>query len=114
MHTTRLGYQKLKPDTIKVIVTSVPQITEMVYYPLKEPAAFTIIKTEANRAFEISEYNVKMVRHDELDRFIEYLKYLLYHEETQVWEFDEDGRRSPRKINDADRKDFFKLTDVPV
>jgi len=107
--------EKLKPGTIKVIVTSVPQITEMVFYPLtmNEETAFTIIKTKMHPIYKTAEYNVKMVG-DELHQFKDYLKYVLNLEDTKVWEFNNLGRHVIHDINENDRDEFFTLTGVPV
>jgi hypothetical protein len=104
---------RLSNNSIKVFVTSVPQITEMVLYPLPKAEAFTIIKTEMHPIYKTAEYNVKMVKH-ELEQFKAYLRYLLDLEDTEVWEFDSNGRRVKHKINDDDRTELFQLTDVPI
>jgi len=105
--------KKLASDMIKVLVTGVPQIAEMVYYPLdKQAMAFTTVQTKANKAYKITEYNIQMVTEEDLDRFKGYISYLLNLQDVQIWEFDNDGCRQPRVFLEEDKKDFLLLTDL--
>jgi hypothetical protein len=104
----------IEPDDIKAIVTTMPLVTEMVYYPLEEPAAFTIFNTDTVPGVDIAEYNVKMVKKEEFSRFKELVKHIYNSTDTKIWFSNSTGEITSREINQADRQDFFNLTGLSV
>ncbi|QWR78674.1 hypothetical protein [Candidatus Magnetomonas plexicatena] len=118
----------IKPRDIWLLVTTIPLVTEMVYYPLDPPSAFFIINTDIEKLYEKgaeghvklvetkknSEFNVKMVKDQDFDRLEDYIKYIFQHSETEVWDFDSNGMKKDHKVNNDDIREFKSLTGIYI
>jgi len=104
---------KIQDGDIRVFVTPIPIINELVYYPLDRPAGFYIVYTDQSPGYGIAEFNVKMLKNEDLVRMQNFVKYILNDTTTKVWEYNDTGI-SKRTVSTDDKADFLRLTDITI